>query len=265
MIGFLRRHLVFVTTPLVLILLIGGWQLYVSVTGISSFLLPPPKAVWEALKIQVTDPFVWRVHVKTTFIETVAGLGIGVAIGVTSGFLIGKSRLLALIIRPFLVLTQVTPKVALAPLFVLWFGFDESSKIALAAIVCFFPLMVNTAFGIQSLPQGHKDMAASIGATRGFRFLRIELPHTMANILAGLEQAIVLATIGAIVGEYLGGDKGLGRYALNLQHNLQTDLLFGSIVLMATYGMVLYFAVTSLKRFLIPWHESVRLNRIETS
>lgn len=261
---FVRRRLVFFTTPLVAILLIGGWQLYVTTSGISHFLLPGPGAVWDALKTQVTDPYIWKVHVKTTFIETIAGLGIGAAIGIGSGFAIGKSRLVALILKPFLVLTQVTPKVALAPLFVLWFGFDESSKIALAAIVCFFPLMVNTAFGIQSLPQGHKDMASSIGATKSFRFLRIELPHTMAYILAGLEQAIVLATIGAIVGEYLGGDKGLGRYALNLQNNLQIDLLFGSIVLMAAYGMVLYLAVTSLKRLLIPWHESVRLNRTET-
>lgn len=261
---FVRRHLVFFTTPVVFLLLVGGWQFYVSASGISHFLLPGPQAVWEALKMQVTDPFVWQVHVKTTFLETVAGLGIGILIGVGSGFAIGKSRLVALIVKPFLVLTQVTPKVALAPLFVLWFGFGESSKIALAAMVCFFPLMVNTAFGIQSLPQGHKDMASSIGASKAFRFLRIELPHTMAYILAGLEQAIVLATIGAIVGEYLGGDKGLGRYALNLQNNLQIDLLFGSIVLMAVYGMVLYLAVTSLKRLLIPWHESVRLNRTET-
>lgn len=258
--AFVQRHLVFFTTPLVFAVLIGGWQLYVTASGISSFLLPGPGAVWEALKTQVTDPFVWQEHVKTTFVETVAGLAIGVVIGVGSGFAIGKSRVLNLILRPFLVLTQVTPKVALAPLFVLWFGFGESSKIALAALVCFFPLMVNTAFGIQSLPLGHKDMAASIGMSHRFRFLRVELPHTMAYILAGLEQAVVLATIGAIVGEYLGGDKGLGRYALNLQNNLQTDLLFGSIVLMAAYGMVLYLAVTTLKRFLIPWHESVRLN-----
>jgi NitT/TauT family transport system permease protein len=263
MTDFVRRHLVFFTTPVVVVLLIAVWHFYVEASGVSRFVLPSPGRVWEALKYQVTDPFVWQVHVKTTFLETIAGLGIGVLVGVGSGFAIGKSRLVALVVKPFLVLTQVTPKVALAPLFVLWFGFGESSKIALAAIVCFFPLMVNTAFGIQSLPQGHKDMAASIGASKSFRFLRIELPHTMAYILAGLEQAIVLATIGAIVGEYLGGDKGLGRYALNLQNNLQIDLLFGSIVLMAVYGMVLYLVVTSLKRWLIPWHESVRLNRPE--
>lgn len=258
--SFVRRHLAFFTTPLVLVILISGWHLYVVGSGISPFLLPGPRAVLDALKLQVTDPYIWQVHVKTTFVETVAGLAIGIVIGVGSGFAIGKSRLVALILKPFLVLTQVTPKVALAPLFVLWFGFGESSKIALAALVCFFPLMVNTAFGIQSLPQGHKDMSTSIGASRRFRFWKIELPHTMAYILAGLEQAIVLATIGAIVGEYLGGDKGLGRYALNLQNNLQVAPLFGSIVLMAAYGMVLYLAVTSLKRFLIPWHESVRLN-----
>lgn len=258
--SFFDRYLVFITTPLLVFVLIAGWEAYVRFSGVSAFILPGPGDVFTALKGQVTDRYIWEVHVRTTFVETVAGLAIGVVIGVGSGFAIGKSRILNLVLRPFLVLTQVTPKVALAPLFVLWFGFGEASKIALAALVCFFPLMVNTAFGIQSLPQGHKDMATSIGAGRTFRFVRVELPHTMAYILAGLEQAVVLATIGAIVGEYLGGDKGLGRYALNLQNNLQIDLLFGSIVLMALYGLVLYVAVTSLKRIFIPWHESVRMN-----
>ncbi|NPC97613.1 ABC transporter permease [Nocardioides sp. zg-DK7169] len=259
--SLLDRYLVLVTTPLLALALIGGWQLYVELSDVSPFIVPPPGDVWTALRSQVSDPYIWKVHVWTTFVETVLGLLIGAVIGVGAGFAIGKSRILNLVLKPFLVLLQVTPKVALAPLFVLWFGFGEESKIALAALVCFFPLMVNTAFGIQSLPQGHTDMASSIGAGRVFRFLRVEVPHTMAFILAGLEQAIVLATIGAIVGEYLGGDKGLGRYALNLQNNLQIDLLFGAIVLMALYGLVLYLAVTSLKRFLIPWHESVRLTR----
>lgn len=258
--SFVDRYLVFITTPLLVLAILGVWQAYVSITGVSQFVLPPPGDVWTALKTQVVDPYIWQVHFRTTFVETVLGLLIGVAIGVGSGFAIGKSRLLNLVLKPFLVLLQVTPKVALAPLFVLWFGFGEGSKIALAALVCFFPMMVNTAFGIQSLPQGHKDMATSIGASRSFGFFRVELPHTAAYILAGLEQAIVLATIGAIVGEYLGGDKGLGRYALNLQNNLQIDLLFGAIVLMALYGLVLYLAVASLKKVLIPWHESVRLN-----
>ncbi|MFC6152316.1 ABC transporter permease [Nocardioides yefusunii] len=256
---FVDRWLVFVTTPLLALVIIGGWEAYVRLSGVSHFVLPGPGDVFAALKTQITDPYVWTEHVWTTFVETVFGLLIGAAIGIASGFAIGKSRILDLVLRPFLVLIQVTPKVALAPLFVLWFGFGESSKIALAALVCFFPLMVNTAFGIQSLPQGHGDMATSIGAGRWFRFARVELPHTMAYILAGLEQAVVLATIGAIVGEYLGGDKGLGRYALNLQSNLQIDLLFGAIVLMAVYGLVLYVATTSLKKVLIPWHESVRL------
>lgn len=257
--NFVDRWLVFITTPLLAIFIIGIWEAYVRISGVSHFVLPAPSDVFAALKIQVMDPYVWTEHVWTTFVETVFGLLIGAFIGIASGFAIGKSRILNLVLRPFLVLIQVTPKVALAPLFVLWFGFGESSKIALAALVCFFPLMVNTAFGIQSLPQGHGDMATSIGAGRWFRFARIELPHTMAYILAGLEQAVVLATIGAIVGEYLGGDKGLGRYALNLQSNLQIDLLFGAIVLMALYGLVLYVATTSLKKVLIPWHESVRL------
>ncbi|WP_190252799.1 ABC transporter permease, partial [Dactylosporangium sucinum] len=255
------RSLVWWSTPLVLVLLYLIWKAYIAITGVSPFVLPGPAAVFEALKEQVTDPYIWKVHVWATFTETLWGLGIAIVIGVTLGFLIGKSRVLARVLKPFIVATQVTPKVALAPLFVLWFGFGPGSKIALAAIVSFFPIMTNTAFGIQSLPRSLREMGTSVGARTWYRFGRIELPYTLAYILAGLEVAIVLATIGAIVGEYLGGDKGLGRYALNLQNNLQIDMLFGSIVLMAAYGLVLYGIVVALKYFLIPWHESVRVLR----
>lgn len=257
----LDRSLVWWSTPLVLLALYGVWKAYIAITGVSPFVLPGPAAVFEALEEQVTDPYIWQVHVWATFTETLWGLAIAVAVGVTLGFLIGKYRIFARVLKPFIVATQVTPKVALAPLFVLWFGFGPGSKIALAAIVSFFPIMTNTAFGVQSLPRSMKEMGISVGAGRWYRFRKIELPHTLAYILAGLEVAIVLATIGAIVGEYLGGDKGLGRYALNLQNNLQIDMLFGSIVLMAGYGLVLYGAAMALKNVLIPWHESVRIHR----
>ncbi|WP_433496504.1 ABC transporter permease [Sphaerimonospora sp. CA-214678] len=259
----LDRWMVWWTTPLVLVAIYFGWKLYLAITDLSPFVMPTPEAVLAALKEQVTDPYIWQVHVWATFTETLSGLAIAIAVGVTLGFLIGKSRILARILKPFVVATQVTPKVALAPLFVLWFGFGPGSKIALAAIVAFFPIMTNTAFGVQSLPRSTKEMCTSVGASDWYRFRKVDLPHTLAYILAGMEVAIVLATIGAIVGEYLGGDKGLGRYALNLQNNLQIDMLFGSIVLMAVFGLVLYGSVVALKRLLIPWHESVRALREE--
>lgn len=253
-----NRWIAFYTTPVIVVLALVVWELYVRASGISRFVLPSPTAVGRAFADQITDPFVWQTHIWTTFREVILGLCIAIVLGVGLGFLVGKSPLFDKISRPFIVATQVVPKVALVPLFILWLGFGMESKILMAALLSFFPLLVNTALGVRSVPTETHDLITSLQGTRRQRFLKAELPHTMAYILAGLELAVVQATIGAIVGEYLGGDKGLGRYAVNLQNSLQVDKLFGAIMLMAIFGFLLYTVVTSLRRILIPWHTSTR-------
>lgn len=252
------RWLAYWTTPLILLGALALWELYVRVSGISPFVLPSPLRVASAFSEQITDGYVWRVHIWTTLQEVLLGLLLAIVVGVGLGFAMGKYQLFDRILRPFIVGTQVIPKVALIPLFILWFGFGSTSKVVTAALLAFFPLLVNTAFGVRSVPQGLHDLMTSLGGSRRERFLKVELPHTMAYILTGLELAVVQATIGAIVAEYLGGDRGLGRYAVNLQSQLQVDKLFGAILMMAILGFVLYTVVTSLRRALIPWHESTR-------
>lgn len=252
------RWLSLYTTPIILAIFIAAWKLYVELTDVSAFVLPPPEAVAVAFAGQITDPFVWERHILTTFSEVVRGLGLAIVLGVGLGFLVGKSPLFDRVSRPFIVATQVVPKVSLVPLFILWFGFGATSKVVIAALLAFFPLLINTAFGVRSVPRSMHDLMTSLESSRWHRFRKIELPHTLAYILAGMELAVVQATIGAIVGEYLGGDRGLGRYAVNLQNSLQVDELFGAILLMTLFGFVLYSIVTSLRRVLIPWHDSVR-------
>ena len=256
-----NRWLSLYTTPLLIALFIAGWKAYVEISGISRFVLPPPEAVGKAFIEQVTDPFVWRTHVWTTFYEVIAGLGLAILLGVGLGFLVGKSPIFDRVSRPFIVTTQVIPKVALVPLFILWLGFGPSSKVVTAALLAFFPLLINTSFGVRSVPRSMHDLMTTLQGSRLQRFLKAELPHTTPFILAGMELAVVQATIGAIVGEYLGGDQGLGRYAVNLQNNLQVDRLFGAILIMAIFGFTLYTAVTSVRRLLIPWHESAQVRR----
>ncbi len=251
-----NRWLAYYTTPLILLAAIGLWELYVRTSDISPFVLPSPLAVGEAFGEQITDGYVWREHIWTTLKEILLGLSLAIVVGVSLGFLMGKYQLFDRVLRPFIVGTQVIPKVALIPLFILWFGFGSTSKVVTAALLAFFPLLVNTAFGVRSVQRGMHDLMTTLGGTRRERFLKVELPHTMAYILAGMELAVVQATIGAIVAEYLGGDRGLGRYAVNLQSQLQVDKLFGAILMMAIFGFVLYTIVTSLRRILIPWHES---------
>lgn len=249
------------TTPLLLVTVLVIWETYVNVTGISRFVLPAPTQIGSVFVEQVTDPFVWRVHVWTTFYEVMFGLGLAIVLGVGLGFAIGKSPVVDRILRPFIVATQVVPKVALVPLFILWFGFGPASKVVISALLAFFPLLINTAFGVRSVPSSMHDLMETLGASRWARFWKVEFPHTLAYILAGMELAVVQATIGAIVGEYLGGDRGLGRYAVNLQNQLQVDRLFGAILLMTIFGFLLYSVVMGTRRLLIPWHESAKPRR----
>ncbi|WP_285790015.1 ABC transporter permease [Micromonospora sp. NBRC 101691] len=256
-----NRWLSFYTSPLLIALFIVAWKIYVEATDLSRFVLPPPEAVFRSFVEQITDPFVWQQHIWTTFYEVMMGLALAIVLGVGLGLMIGKSPLFDRITRPFIVGTQVVPKVALVPLFILWLGFGPSSKVVIAALLAFFPLLINTSFGVRSVPRSMHDLMTTLKASRWERFWRADLPYTAPFILAGMELAVVQATIGAIVGEYLGGDKGLGRYAVNLQNNLQVDKLFGAILIMALFGFTLYSIVTSARRLLIPWHESVQPRR----
>lgn len=252
-----QRFLPLITTPLLIVVIIAFWNFYVSWKDMSPFVLPRPGAVGSALLDQLTDGRIWRDHIWTTFYETMLGFGLGLVVGTVGGFIMGKSRTLDAVAKPFVVATQVVPKVALVPLFILWFGFGPASKIAISAMLSFFPLLTNTAFGVRSVEPGMKEMMQSLGAGRPSKLLKLDLPHTLPYILAGAEVAVVLATIGAIVGEYLGGDRGLGRYAINMQNTLQIPKLYGAIIIMTMFGFTLYAIVALLRRILIPWHESV--------
>lgn len=252
------RWLPIVSTPVLVAIFILVWKLYATFSGVSRYVLPPPEAVGAAFLSQILDPYVWSQHIWTTFYEVMLGLLWAIVIGVGLGFAVGKWQLFEKISRPFIVATQVIPKVALVPLFLLWLGFGAESKILIAALLAFFPLLINTSLGVRSIPGSMHDLMTSLKANKLQRFWKVELPHTMAFILAGMEVAVVQATVGAIVGEYLGGDRGLGRYAVDLQNALQIDKLYGAIFIMTLFGFVLYSLVTGARRLLIPWHDSVR-------
>lgn len=252
------RWLTTVSTPLLILVFLIAWKLYTESSGVSRFVLPAPEAVGLAFLNQIIDPYVWTQHIWTTFYEVMAGLFWAIIVGVGLGFAIGKWPVFERISRPFVVATQVIPKVALVPLFLLWLGFGAESKILIAALLAFFPLLINTALGVRSVPRAMHDLMTSLKARKVQTFWKVEVPHTLAYILAGMELAVVQATIGAIVGEYLGGDKGLGRYAVDLQNALQIDKLYGAILIMTLFGFVLYSIVAGSRRALIPWHESAQ-------
>ena len=249
-----------ITTPLLLILFILVWHFYVIYFHVSKFIIPPPLAVWYSLLDLLNTASTWQ-HAWITIYETLAGFAIACVIGIGLGTFLGKIYWLERTVNPFIIATQVVPKVALVPLFILWFGFGPEAKIIVAAVLAFFPILTNTVLGVKSVERGHKDVMTVLNASRWQSFVCLELPSSLPTILAGMEVGIVLALIGAVVGEYLGGATGLGHLLVASLNDYMVGAMFAVIFLLTAIGFVLYFLVGTLRRLVIPWHESVLSQR----
>jgi len=253
----LMKLLPWISTPLLLIVIVGLWKLSTVMFDISRFVLPAPEEVAVTLWTLLGQPDVWLVHARITLVETVVGFLFALVIGVLAGAVLGRIFWLELAVRPVVVALQVIPKVALIPLFVIWFGFGLTSKIVIAAILAFFPIMLNVMLGVRSVEPGHRDVMRSLDASRWQTFSSLDFHSTLPYVFAGMEVGIVFALIGAIVGEYLGGNEGLGYMVVVSLNALDAPQLFAVIILLALLGSLLFFIVTGLKRFMIPWHDSV--------
>jgi NitT/TauT family transport system permease protein len=247
--------LLWITTPAILALFLGAWKAYTVWFDVGPLLLPPPEKVGAALIDLLGQPLIYEA-MRITLYETVVGFALAAAVGVALGIILGKARSLERVLSPFLVATQVVPKVAIVPLFLLWFGFGPTSKIFMAAIISFFVMMQNTILGIRSIDPGHRDLMRVIRAPWWKRVLSLDVPSSLPYVLTGVELGIVFAITGAVVGEYLGGDEGLGALAVIMLASLRTDLLFATVIIMTVLGFVLYAVVAGVRRFAIPWHES---------
>jgi NitT/TauT family transport system permease protein len=251
-----RKLLPWITTPLILIAFVVAWDVFVRASGISELVLPRPISVWDSLVDVVGDDKTWE-HARITATETIGGFLIALAVGVLVGVVLGKIPWLERSLRPLIVASQVVPKVALIPLFVIWFGFGMTSKVIMSAMLAFFPIMLNVQLGVRSVEPGQRDVMRSLNASRWHTFKHLDLRSTMPYVFAGMEVGIVFAIIGTIVGEYLGGSEGLGYLVVRTLNDLDAPGLFAVIILLAVLGFALYFVVNGLKRFVIPWHESV--------
>jgi NitT/TauT family transport system permease protein len=245
-----------ISTLIVLIVVIIVWKLIIVVFDVSEFVLPQPEDVAAGMvDVVQTDGF-WG-HVRTTLVETLVGFGIALVLGVAMGAVLGRIVWLERALRPVIVASQVVPKVALIPLFIVWFGFGVTSKIVIAALLAFFPIMLNVLLGVRSVETGHRDVMRSLNAGKWATFWRLEYHSTLPYVFAGMEIGIVFAIIGSVVGEYLGGNEGLGYLIVVSLNALNAEQLFAVIMILTLIGFGLFLAVIGLKRFMIPWHESV--------
>jgi len=232
------------------------WELAVRLLHVPLYLVPPPSLVLVRLFQQ------WHMllpHTLKTANETLIGFAAAVGIGLPLAVIITFSRLAERLIYPVLVASQVVPKVAIAPLFVIWFGFGFIPKMIVAFLISFFPIVIDTVVGLRSVDPDMIYLARSMNGNGLKTFLKIRLPNAMPNILAGMKVGMTFAVVGAVVGEFVGSSDGLGYVLLVATGNVDTPLVFASILLMTLLGVVLFGILEGLERLLIPWRPSDRL------
>jgi NitT/TauT family transport system permease protein len=236
---------------LLAVAILVAWQVGVTVSGMPQFILPSPFAIIGA--IAKAAPLLLRNSIATLE-EFGFGLGASILCGVALGIAAAKSRTFAETIYPILIATQSVPKLALAPLFTVWFGFGLLPKVLIAFLIAFFPITVNTAAGLLSTDPNTLLMARSIGLSATQRFLKVELPGALPAVFAGLKVGTAFAVVGAVVGEFLGADSGLGRVTMTASTTLDTPLLFAALTVLAALGLASYGIVSALERMAIPWN-----------
>jgi NitT/TauT family transport system permease protein len=249
--------------PILFIMLMATWEVAVRILEIPAIILPAPSDVGVALVREVTSPS-FLYHLGVTFIEIVAGFAAGAALGIVLGIAIGQSEFLERVAYPYVVAFQTVPKVAIAPIIVIWFGYGLSSKVVITATIVFFPLLANTIAGLRSAPRDQIEMLRAHTANDWQVFRMVRLPQALPYIFAGLDIAVVLAVIGAVVGEFVGAKAGLGF--LILQKNFTFDMAgsFAILIVLSLIGVGLHAIIVTIQRRLLFWTSANDRDRIAT-
>jgi NitT/TauT family transport system permease protein len=241
--------------PLSLLTGIALWATLATASGLPAFILPPPDLVWARFLRVLADGSLAR-HLWVTLQEVLLGLLLGVAAASVLGYLLAKSRRLERALAPYVVASQSVPVVAIAPLLVIWFGPGLLSKVLICALIVFFPVLINTVVGLQSVPENLRELLRSLRASRWQTFRLLELPASMPVFLGGLRIGATLSVIGAVVGEFVGADRGLG-FLINVgRGEYDTALVFVAVFTLIALALTLYGLVVWLERRLLWWKSS---------
>jgi NitT/TauT family transport system permease protein len=238
-----------------ILILLGIWEIAVRILELPSYLLPAPS---EIARVMVERFQLILEHSWVTAYEMIMGYFLAIVIAIPMAIAITASPNFDRFITPILLFFQTVPKISLAPLFLVWFGVGILPKVLVAFLISFFPIIIDTAVGLRSIAPEMVDLARSMGATRFQIFYRFRLPTSLPYLFSGLKVASTLAVVGAVVGEFVGADRGLGYLLLVANSNLLTALMFAAIFALTAQGLILFYLIQSLETILIPWHISVR-------
>jgi NitT/TauT family transport system permease protein len=229
---------------------------------IEPYLVPSPGSTLDLLVTR--SGYIWH-HTWVTTYETLLGFLIAVVVGILAAVMMVYSATAEKTLYPILLFAQVIPKIAIAPLFVVWLGFGIAPKILIAVLIAFFPVVISMVTGLKSVDPEMIQLSQTMGASGLQTFLKIRFPASFPHLFSGLKVAVTLAVTGAVVGEFVGANEGLGYVILQANGNLDTPMLFAGLLVMSLIGVVLFVAVEIAEKLLLPWHASRRGDAVTTT
>jgi NitT/TauT family transport system permease protein len=236
------------------VVVVALWWLATIVFAIQPFILPAPPDITEAF---LRLPGYLMRQTWTTLVETLAGFGLAVAGGLLAAVALTASRVVERALFPLLVAANAVPKIAIAPLLIVWLGFGSVPKIVMVFLISFFPIVVAAVSGLASMPAELGELARSLSASRRQTFVKLRIPWAFPQIFIGLKVGITLAVVGAVVGEFSGGDRGLGYVIVASGSSADTALAFAAMTLLAVMSVTLFYLVSAAERLLLPWAREI--------
>ena len=235
-----------------------AWELAIRLFHVPTFVLPAPSAIVRQL---IESRARLASAAMSTAVEIFLGFMLASLTGVVIALVVVRFERFGRALYPLIVLFQNVPKVALAPIFILWFGFDLAPKIVLIVVIAFFPVTIDMLAGLQSVEPSFVALMESVGASRGKILMRVRIPHSLPYLMAGLKVAITFSVIGAIVGEFAGANQGLGYVIEFASTQLDTPLIFAALVVVSVLGLAFYYLVELAERMLVPWAPKFDMHR----
>ena len=239
------------------VVIIVVWHMLSHSDVMPSFMMPSPAKVWNAL---INDWSIILMHAKTTLAEALTGLGIGIVISFVIAILMDCYRPVHNALYPLLIVSQTIPSIAIAPLLLLWFGYDMTPKIILIVITTFFPITIGLLDGFKAADPDALGLLKSMGAGPVRRFIHIKLPYSLGYFFAGLKISVTYAIVGAVISEWLGGTSGLGVYMTRCRKSFAYDRMFAIIIFIAVLSILLLLAVQLIKWLCMPWERKRKTN-----
>lgn len=244
-------------TVLSFAILMLAWEILVRLLGVKLYILPPPSAVFVTLW---TKWATIRMAAWYTAQPMLIGYGFAVLVGVALALSFALSRLVESIVYPQIVFLQIIPKIAIAPLFMIWFGYGLTSKVLIVFLLSFFPVVVSAVQAFRSMDPDIRDLARITGASPVRMFFKVQVPHALPTMFTGFKVAAALASTAAVVAEFVSSDRGLGYLLVDYTNRFDTPGVFAAILVLSVMGLTLYATVEAIERISIPWHVSQRID-----